>query len=133
VIAARTVERGKNPEDGTGEGLATLAHHGDSSAAAAAKWGTRRRCVRGRKKPRRDGSRARETLLPTPVGGAAKGHGRHLTRTNSEEEPNSTRGSPGNSTVPGVRHDEEDPRPVRTARGERPKPIRRYSTGTTNL
>jgi hypothetical protein len=25
--AARTVERGKNPEDGTGEGLATLAYH----------------------------------------------------------------------------------------------------------
>jgi len=25
--AARTVERGKNPEDGTGEGLATFTHH----------------------------------------------------------------------------------------------------------
>jgi len=36
VIAARTVERGRNPEDGTGEGLATLAHHSDGSAAAAA-------------------------------------------------------------------------------------------------
>jgi hypothetical protein len=36
VIAARTVERGKNPEDGTGKGLATLAHHGDGSAVDAA-------------------------------------------------------------------------------------------------
>jgi len=25
--AARTVERGRNPEDGTGEGLATFTHH----------------------------------------------------------------------------------------------------------
>jgi hypothetical protein len=51
VIAARTVERGRNPEDGTGKGLATLAHHGDGSAAAAAKRGTRRSVFEGAGNP----------------------------------------------------------------------------------
>jgi hypothetical protein len=36
VIAARSVEGDENPEDGTGEGLATLARHGGGSAAAMA-------------------------------------------------------------------------------------------------
>jgi len=40
--AARTVERGKNPEDGTGEGVATLTRHGTIFAA-------RRRSLCGRK------------------------------------------------------------------------------------
>jgi len=38
---AKTVERGKNPEDGTGEGLATLVHRGGLRVVAA-KRGTRR-------------------------------------------------------------------------------------------
>jgi len=33
--AARTVERGKNPEDGTGEGLATFTH---SVVAVRLRW-----------------------------------------------------------------------------------------------
>jgi len=67
VNAAGSVERGKNPEDGTGEGLATLAHHHGGSAAGAAKRGTRRSCVQGSRKPTRGGSRANPTLAPAPA------------------------------------------------------------------
>lgn len=39
ATAAGSVERGKNPEDGTGEGVATLAHYRGGSAALAVKTG----------------------------------------------------------------------------------------------
>jgi hypothetical protein len=52
--AARSVEGGKNPEDGTGEGVATLVHHGRRKPDAVQR-GTRRSCVRGGKNLRRDG------------------------------------------------------------------------------
>jgi len=49
---AGTVERGKNPEDGTDEGLATLVPHGLPKGGSAAEQGTRRSCVRGTETPR---------------------------------------------------------------------------------
>jgi hypothetical protein len=46
---AGTVERGKNPEDGTDEGLAILVPHGRPQGSTWRKRGTRRSCVRGSK------------------------------------------------------------------------------------
>jgi hypothetical protein len=80
VIAARTVERGKNPEDGTGEGLATLVLRTGGSAALAVKRGTRRSCVRRSKNPTRGGSRAHERLPSVPSTGGG-GEGARAART----------------------------------------------------
>jgi len=108
VNAAESVERGKNPEDGTGEGLAILVHHHGGSAAGAAKRGTRRRRVHLEKE-------TQERRIPRPPNDSARSGGRNgqgaraaTTRTNSVVEPNFTRGSPG-TLVPGVRLDEEYP------------------------
>jgi len=46
---AGTVERGKNPEDGTDEGLAILVPHGRPQGRPWWRRGTRRSCVRGSK------------------------------------------------------------------------------------
>jgi hypothetical protein len=50
--------------------------HREASRRSAVKRGTRRRCVRGSKKPRRGGSRTRETLRPLRRFGAEKESGR---------------------------------------------------------
>jgi len=64
AYAARSVERGKNPEDGTGEGSASSRPpHGRLSCRRGVR-GTRRSRARGRKKPRRDGSRGPERSVP---------------------------------------------------------------------
>jgi len=131
VIAARTVERGKNPEDGTGGGLATLTHPNDGSAADRATRGTRRRRVRGRKNPRRGGSRASERFGPLRWGEAEKELGRHIRERTLKRNP--TPREDLRNSRPGVRLDEETPEAVETAWGARPKPIRRYSPSTTNL
>jgi hypothetical protein len=135
VIAARTVERGKNPEDGTGGGLATLTHQSGGSAAALATRGTRRRRVRGRKNPRRGGSRAHENASAhSPYGlwgEAEKERGRHRRERTLKRNP--TPREALRNLRPGVRLDEKTPEAVETAWGARPKPIRRYSPCTTNL
>jgi len=49
---AETVERGKNPEDGTDEGLAILVPHGRPRGSPCRRRGTRRSCVRGQETSR---------------------------------------------------------------------------------
>jgi len=58
---AGTVERGKNPEDGTDGGLATSVPHGRPQGSAWRTRGTRRSCVRGSKNP----TRGRPARLPS--------------------------------------------------------------------
>jgi hypothetical protein len=53
--AAGTVERGKNPEDGTDEGLAILVPRGRPRGRSRRRRGTRRSCVRGSKNLTRGG------------------------------------------------------------------------------
>jgi hypothetical protein len=81
VCVARTVERGKNPEDGTGEGLATFTH---PAAVERSWWGDKGHpaslCSR-EQEPTRGESRARA------------GNGRLLTRTVE------ARGSTGSRTT----------------------------------
>jgi hypothetical protein len=52
---AETVERGKNPEDGTDEGLAILVPRGRPRGRSRRRRGTRRSCVRGSKNLTRGG------------------------------------------------------------------------------
>jgi len=62
---AGTVERGKNPEDGTDEGLAILVPHVRPQGSAWWRRGTRRSCVRGSKNLTR-GRPARSMNGPVP-------------------------------------------------------------------
>jgi len=76
AFAARTVERGKNPEDGTGEGSASPRPPQRRLSCRGGVGGTRRSCVRGRKKPTRGGSRATRTLRSASADVAEREHGR---------------------------------------------------------
>jgi len=71
---AGTVERGKNPEDGTDEGLATLVPRGLPQGRSRRRRGTRRRGVRGSKNPKR-GRPARLWNDTSPSGGACRRRG----------------------------------------------------------
>ena len=78
ACAARTVERGKNPEDGSDEGLATFVFPVGLTAVRASR-GTRRKGVsRGARTPRevdpRSLERAGERKRAGPVKGKAGGH-----------------------------------------------------------
>jgi len=85
---------------------------------------------------RRGGSRTRETHRSpsSSEDGGRGGEGERAAckRSNSEGEPNSTRGSLG-TLRPGSPHDGKDPRPVETARGERQEPRKRYPSGSRTL
>jgi hypothetical protein len=114
--AARTVERGKNPEDGTGGGLATLTF---PAAAARPWWGetghpaslrSREQEPQERRNPGSPGVTAAQADAATPEARAAE------TRSGSEREANSRRGSSGTS-VTGVRLVEEHPEAVSKRRG----------------
>jgi len=76
AFAAGTVERGKNPEDGTVEGSASLRPPQRRLSCRCGVRGTRRSCVRGRKKPTRGGSRATRTHRPASADVAVREHGR---------------------------------------------------------
>jgi len=130
VLAARTVERGKNPEDGTGEGSASPRPPQRRLSCRRGVRGTRRSCVRGRNKPRRGGSRATRTLRPASADVAVRERGRQR-RDELCRGIKPPRGSPG-THVPEVSSTRKTPWPARTARGERPKPIRRYSASTSS-
>jgi len=114
--AARTVERGKNPEDGTGEGLATFTHlSGTVMGTARATRGTRRRAFEGARTP----GEAIPSLRITD--GCVSGHrdtGARAAgiRSGSAGEANFRRGSPG-TLVAGVRRHEEDPEAVSNGEG----------------
>jgi len=73
-VLAGTVERGKNPEDGTDEGLATLVPRGLPRGGLRRRRGTRRRGVRGSKNPTR-GSPAKLWNDTSPFGGAGRRRG----------------------------------------------------------
>jgi len=60
ACAARTVERGKNPEDGTGEGVARLRTTSVIARSPRRTRGTRRKGVRGNRNPMRGGPQALE-------------------------------------------------------------------------
>jgi len=130
AFAARTVERGKNPEDGTGEGSASPRPPQRRLSWRGGVGGTRRSCVRGKKKPRRGGSRATRTIRPALADVAERERGRQrrdeLWRGTQPHERIFRNSRPGSQLA------EEDPVAVATARGERPKPIRRYSTGPSD-
>jgi len=74
---AGTVERGKNPEDGTDGGLATLVPHGSPRGDAWQEKGTRRSSVRGSKNPRRDETR-RLWNDTAPFGGTCRRRGERV-------------------------------------------------------
>jgi len=103
--------------------------HRAASRRSAVKRGTRRRVFEGARNPgeadpalaKRSGRRPLRRA--TERGG--EGERAASTRTNSEGEPNSTRGSLGTKR-PGSLHDGKNPRPVETARGERQEPRKRY-------
>jgi hypothetical protein len=61
---AETVERGKNPEDGTDEGLATLVPHGRPRGRPCRRRGTRRSCVRGQESSREADPRVPRGVTP---------------------------------------------------------------------
>jgi len=132
--AARTVERGKNPEDGTGEGLAAFTFPAAvprpsrvDRSWSGRRGGTRRRSATREQEPQ-------ERRFPGSTGTA-----RPRQRSRRFPERGQPRRSPalkGKRTpredLPGLRlwecgRTRKTPRPVRTARGERWKPRRRYS------
>jgi len=88
AFAARTVERGKNPEDGTGEGSASPRPPQRRLSWRGGVGGTRRSCVRGKKKPRRGGSRANPNA-PARFGGRG-GEGTRAAKTRRTLERNPT-------------------------------------------
>jgi len=100
---AESVERGKNPVDGTGEGLASFARLIQVSATApvahgslgGTQRGTRRSCVRRGKNPRRGGPGFQNGSARACAGLAGDGTRAGVTRSNSEDEPNSRRGARG--------------------------------------
>jgi len=103
----------------------------DGLTARRARRGTRRRGVSGARTP----GEADPSPANDPVSASEpdrRGERADTTRSCSEDEPNSTRGTHG-ASVPRVRHAEEDPETVRTVWGERPKPMRRYSTSDKTL
>jgi len=90
---AETVERGKNPEDGTDEGLAILVPHGRPQGSPRWRRGTRRSCVRGSKnltRGRPAGPGVGRFLLEGA--GSVKGrNGRRRSSTRLWRGPNPTR------------------------------------------
>jgi len=130
-VLAETVERGKNPEDGTDEGLAILVPHVRPRGSAWWRRGTRRSCVRGSKNPRR-GEPAGSGTTRLLLGGAAPAKGRAggseargaLERTEPQKVDRGTSVLRQGTT-------RNTPRSSRTTWGERRKPIKRYSPGTT--
>jgi len=107
AFAARTVERGKNPEDGTGESSASSRPPQRRLSCRCGVRGTRRSCVRGRNKPRRGGSRATRTIRPASADVAVREHGRQrrdeLCRGTEPHERISWNSRPGSQL------DEENP------------------------
>jgi hypothetical protein len=61
---AGTVERGKNPEDGTDEGLAILVPHMRPRGSVCRRRGTRRSCVRGQETSREADPRVPRGVTP---------------------------------------------------------------------
>jgi hypothetical protein len=131
-VLAGTVERGKNPEDGTDEGLAILVPHGRPQGRSCRRRGTRRSCVRGSKNLTRgrpanpDESR----FLLEGAGPAERTRRAEATLTALWRGPNPTR-EDRRIHVLRPRSDEEHPEVVKATWGERRKPIKRYSPGTT--
>jgi len=76
VIAARTVERGKNPEDGTDEGLATLVLRTGGSAAVAVKWAPGVVVSAGARNPREADPELTNAFLVPSTEAAEKERGR---------------------------------------------------------
>jgi hypothetical protein len=134
ACVARTVERGKNPEDGTGGGLAT------STLLAAVErswWGEEgapgvKAFEGARTHERRNPELDRAAVVRK--NGRSRGDGARAVgeRFGFEGEINPRRGAPGAS--PGSGRTRKTARPGRErARRERWEPRRRYSGGTTKL
>jgi hypothetical protein len=119
AFAARTVERGKNPEDGTGEGSASPRPPQRRLSCRCGARGTRGSCVRGRNKPRRGGSRATRTIRPASADVAVREHGRQrrdeLCRGTEPHERISWNSRPGSQL------DEEYPAAVPNGEGGAPE------------
>jgi len=128
---ARTVERGRNAEDGTGEGLAILTFRKEPQGTERVTRGTRRRRARGSKNPRRgntellDVSIARAGGTKLALGQPRRGSTLKGKGTPGEDLPGPWFWKSGRSW--------KTPRLYRTARGERLKPQGRYAADTKNL
>jgi len=112
---ARTVERGKNPEGGTGEGLAILTFRKEPQGTERVTRGTRRRRARGSKNPRRGNTELLDVSVAR-AGGTKTGARAAKTRFNSEGEGNSRRGS-SRTLVLEVRSVAENPEAVSNGEG----------------
>jgi len=119
--AARTVERGKNPEDGTGGGLATLTLPAPASRPGWVERGTRRSCAQGSKNSTRgDPELGRHAVVAqATITGPKRGQPRRSSALKGTRTPR--------EDLPGLWFREsgrtgKTPRPSRTARGERWKP-----------
>jgi hypothetical protein len=130
--AAKTVERGKNPEDGTGEGLATFTHSVEAARSRRSDKGHPASTCSREREPQERRSRAWTDAEVAQAIAARPEHGQPRRgpalkgkRTPGEDLPGPwSRGSGRKGKTP---------RPSRTARGERAKPRARYSGGTTKL
>jgi len=130
-VLAGTVERGKNPEDGTDGSLATPVPHGRPKGSAWWRRGTRRRTCPWEQEPQERRTRRHLERLGSFLKGTGRRRGERAEAKpeHSEEAPNPTRADRG-TLVPRQGPTRKTPRSSRTTRGERRKPIKRYSPDT---
>jgi len=106
----------------------------NGSRAGSVKRGTRRSGVRGSKNPRRDGpARLWNDPISRKRGRAGEGAGGRRRRSKALERPPNSKREDRGTHVPRHGTTRKTPRSSRTTRGERRKPIKRYSPGTINL